>query len=76
MPRAAALAALGLCVLAVEARAPRLRGASTALSEAVPQEQRDEVVTEAAETLRFVCADGSGGEMISYVRLRALATKI
>jgi hypothetical protein len=44
--------------------------------EAVPQEQRDEVVREAAETLRFVCADGSGREMISYVRLRALATKI
>lgn len=44
--------------------------------DAVPEAQRDEVVREVAETLRFVCADGSDGEMISYVRLRALATKI
>ena len=44
--------------------------------EAVPEEQREVVVREAAETLQFVCADGSGGEMISYVRLRVLATKI
>ncbi|KAJ6785750.1 hypothetical protein PWT90_04840 [Aphanocladium album] len=40
------------------------------------EEDREAAVREAAEVLRVVCDDGRGGEMISYVRLRALATKI
>ncbi|KAH8717188.1 putative methyltransferase C70.08c [Beauveria bassiana] len=45
--------------------------------ESVPEgEQREDAVREAAEALRVVCDDGDGGEMISYVRLRALATKV
>ncbi|KAM3478433.1 hypothetical protein MY5147_002212 [Beauveria neobassiana] len=45
--------------------------------ESVPEgEQREDAVREAAEALRVVCDDGEGGEMISYVRLRALATKV
>ncbi|KAM3529194.1 hypothetical protein NHJ13051_002019 [Beauveria bassiana] len=45
--------------------------------ESVPEgEQREDAVREAAEALRVVCNDGEGGEMISYVRLRALATKV
>lgn len=43
--------------------------------EAVPEEQREAVIKEVTETLKHVCSDGRGGEMISYVRLRALATK-
>lgn len=45
--------------------------------ESVPEgQEREDAVKEAAEALRFTCADGRGGEIISYVRLRALATKI
>ncbi|KAM3561307.1 hypothetical protein ARSEF4850_003288 [Beauveria asiatica] len=45
--------------------------------ESVPEgEKREEAVREAAEALRVVCDDGEEGEMISYVRLRALATKV
>lgn len=45
--------------------------------ESLPEgEVREEAVREAAEVLRVVCDDGRGGEMISYVRLRALATKV
>lgn len=33
-------------------------------------------VREVADALEFVCDDGSGGQMISYVRLRCQATKI
>ncbi|OAA73854.1 methyltransferase [Cordyceps fumosorosea ARSEF 2679] len=44
--------------------------------ESVPEgEEREAAVREAAEALRVVCDDGRGGEMISYVRLRALAIK-
>lgn len=45
--------------------------------EAVEDEaEREEVVGEAVEALREVCRMPGGGEMISYVRLRALATKV
>ncbi|XWW99759.1 hypothetical protein V2A60_007771 [Cordyceps javanica] len=45
--------------------------------ESVPEgPEREAAVREAAEALRVVCDDGRGGEMISYVRLRALATKV
>lgn len=37
---------------------------------------REEAVKEAAEVLNVVSDDAAGGQMISYVRLRALATKI
>lgn len=45
--------------------------------ESLPEgQEREDAVREAAEVLRLVCDDGRGGEMISYVRLRALATKV
>lgn len=45
--------------------------------EAVEDEtEREEAVKEAAAVLKEVCRNPSGGEMISYVRLRALATKV
>lgn len=44
--------------------------------EAVPEDQREAAIKEAAEVLREVCKKPDGGEMVSYVRLRALATKI
>ena len=37
--------------------------------------ERDEAVKEAVDVLQHVCAKPGGGHMISYVRLRALATK-
>lgn len=37
---------------------------------------REDAVREAAEVLREVCRVPGGGEMISYVRLRALGTKV
>ena len=40
------------------------------------QAEREEVIREAVEALREVCRMPGGGEMISYVRLRALATKL
>ncbi|CAH0056702.1 unnamed protein product [Clonostachys solani] len=40
------------------------------------EKEREEVVKEIAEVLREVCRNPGGGEMISYVRLRALATKL
>jgi trans-aconitate methyltransferase len=40
------------------------------------EEQREAAAREAAEVLREVCKQPDGGEMISYVRLRALATKL
>lgn len=36
----------------------------------------EDAVREVTEALRFVCDDGNGGEMISYVRLRCIARKI
>jgi trans-aconitate methyltransferase len=44
--------------------------------EALPEEQREEAVAEAVGVLREVCRNASGGEMVSYVRLRCLATKL
>ncbi|KAJ4164315.1 hypothetical protein LMH87_005992 [Akanthomyces muscarius] len=45
--------------------------------ESVPEgAEREDAIREAVEALRVVCDDGRGGEMISYVRLRALATKV
>ena len=44
--------------------------------EIVPEAERDAVVKEAVDVLKKVCRDPAGGEMISYVRLRCLATKI
>ncbi|KFA67187.1 hypothetical protein S40285_10288 [Stachybotrys chlorohalonatus IBT 40285] len=44
--------------------------------DAVPEEEREDVVREAVEVLREVCRNPAGGETISYVRLRCLATKI
>jgi hypothetical protein len=41
----------------------------------IPEAERDEAVKEAVEALSFVCKKPDGGEMVSYVRLRALATK-
>ncbi|KAL6863104.1 hypothetical protein ACO1O0_003348 [Amphichorda felina] len=38
--------------------------------------EREEVVREVAAVLKEVCRMPGGGEMISYVRLRALATKV
>ncbi|GJC84172.1 putative methyltransferase C70.08c [Colletotrichum liriopes] len=48
------------------------------LLDAVPDEggQRDEVVREIVDVLRHVCKIPGDGEMISYVRLRCLATKL
>lgn len=40
------------------------------------EDERENAVREAVEVLREVCKAPGGGEMISYVRLRALATKI
>jgi hypothetical protein len=37
---------------------------------------REEAVKEAAGVLNFVADNPGGGQMISYVRLRALATKL
>ncbi|ATY64889.1 methyltransferase [Cordyceps militaris] len=54
-----------------------LRLFGKAILESVPEgAEREAAVREAAEALRFVCDDGHGGQMISYVRLRALATKV
>jgi trans-aconitate methyltransferase len=45
--------------------------------EAVPDEaEKEKIIQEATETLRHVCRMPGGGEMISYVRLRCLATKV
>jgi trans-aconitate methyltransferase len=44
--------------------------------EALPEEQREEAVAEAVGVLKEVCRNPSGGEMLSYVRLRCLATKL
>ncbi|OHW94166.1 methyltransferase type 11 [Colletotrichum incanum] len=48
------------------------------LLDAVPEEggQREEVVREIVDVLRHVCKIPGDGEMISYVRLRCLATKL
>lgn len=40
------------------------------------EQEREVVVREAAAVLREVCRKPGDGEMISYVRLRALATKV
>lgn len=45
------------------------------LLDAVPGEEREAVVKEAADVLRVVCKNPGGGEVISYVRLRGLARK-
>ncbi|KAH7321320.1 S-adenosyl-L-methionine-dependent methyltransferase [Stachybotrys elegans] len=52
----------------------RLMGAP--LLDAVPDAERDAAVMEAVEVLREVCRNPAGGEHISYVRLRCLATKV
>ncbi|OLN86810.1 putative methyltransferase C70.08c [Colletotrichum chlorophyti] len=44
--------------------------------DAVPGEEREEVVREIVEVLSEVCKIPGGGEMISYVRLRCLARKL
>jgi trans-aconitate methyltransferase len=45
--------------------------------DAVPDEnEREDVVKEAADVLGEVCKNPSGGHMISYVRLRCVATKL
>ncbi|CEJ88825.1 hypothetical protein VHEMI04853 [[Torrubiella] hemipterigena] len=44
--------------------------------EVIPENERDEAVKEAVEALKLVCKQPDGGEMVSYVRLRALATKV
>ncbi|KKA29181.1 hypothetical protein TD95_004315 [Thielaviopsis punctulata] len=47
------------------------------LFEAIPdEEKREEAVQEAIQVLRHVCKQATGGEMISYVRLRALARRV
>lgn len=43
--------------------------------DAVDESVREEVVKECVETLREVCRNPGGGEMLSYVRLRGLARK-
>lgn len=48
----------------------------SAIEEAAGKDAVEEAVKEAVDVLRKVCDDGSGGEMISYVRLRCLATKL
>lgn len=40
------------------------------------EKEREAAVKEAADVLRVVCDNPGGGQMISYVRLRALATKL
>ncbi|TQS32237.1 hypothetical protein Golomagni_07452, partial [Golovinomyces magnicellulatus] len=53
-----------------------LRLFGSMIIDAVPEDQRDAMVKEAVAVLKEVCKKPDGGEMISYVRLRALATKI
>ena len=43
---------------------------------AVGEDEREAVMEEVVEVLRHVCRTPDGGEMLSYVRLRCLATKI
>jgi trans-aconitate methyltransferase len=40
------------------------------------EKEREAAVKEAADVLNVVCNNPGGGQMISYVRLRALATKL
>ena len=46
------------------------------LSDAVPEEQREECIREIVDVLEVVCAQPGGGYMLSYVRLRVLARKV
>ncbi|KAH7374948.1 methyltransferase [Plectosphaerella cucumerina] len=47
-----------------------------AVREEKGDEAAEEAVREASEALQFVCDDGSGGQVISYVRLRCIARKV
>lgn len=51
----------------------RLMGSQ--LLDAVDESEREDAVKECVDVLREVCKNAAGGEMISYVRLRALAKK-
>ena len=51
----------------------RLMGSQ--LLDAVGESERGDAVKECVEVLQEVCKNAAGGEMISYVRLRALAKK-
>lgn len=53
-----------------------LRLFGTRMIEAVPESEREAVVKECVDVLKEVCKLPSGGEMVSYVRLRALARKL
>ena len=44
--------------------------------DAVPEAQREDCKQEAIETAQVVCMNPSGGEMLSYVRLRCIARKL
>lgn len=48
----------------------------TQMFDAVDPADREECVKEVVDALSFVCRKPDGGEMISYVRLRALGTKV
>jgi SAM-dependent methyltransferase len=43
---------------------------------AVEEAERDACVKEAVDILKIVCANPSGGEMLSYVRLRCVARRV
>jgi hypothetical protein len=47
-----------------------------AVREEKGDEAAEEAVREASEALQFVCDDGSGGQVISYVRLRCIARRV
>lgn len=52
----------------------RLMGQS--FFEAVPESEREGCIMEVVDVAKVVCANPSGGEMLSYVRLRCVATKL
>lgn len=52
----------------------RLMGQS--FFDAVPDDAREACIREVADVAKVVCADPSGGEMLSYVRLRCIARKV
>lgn len=52
----------------------RLMGQS--FFDAVPESEREECIREVVDVAQVVCANPSGGEMLSYVRLRCVARKL
>lgn len=52
----------------------RLMGQS--FFDAVPESEKEECIREVVDAAKVVCANPSGGEMLSYVRLRCIARKL